>query len=236
MGCDCERNEAIKTDTVPAFVLDAIESDSERIPPPTRRWFERRLGVSLAQVRIAHGAQAQASADRLNVAAYAVGSRIVLGERALRGDSRETDWMLAHEIVHVLQQSTLATNRARWAPRNALEQQADTFAEALLGRHDNPQLGALLPARPRSLLMNPLWLKCSSICAGAGGGLEGVFMDFNIFTKAQGLCQINDCGTPVTPGLQVRGWCVYSCVGGGKKYAVFFINTRCGFVGPHYVF
>jgi hypothetical protein len=74
------------------------------------------------------------------------------------------------------------------------------------------------------------------LCGGANGGNLGVFPDF--VTGQVATCVIDDCGTTITPPIRAQGWCVYSCQveGGGKKYAVFFIKTVCGFVGPYYVF
>jgi hypothetical protein len=219
---------------IPDHVRDAIESAPEPLAPATRRRFERLLGTSLSRVRVLHGSVARSSTARLNVAAYTFGDRIVLGDRALAEDSDGIDWILAHEFAHVLQQSPLADRSQGPVTRGTLERQADSLADSLTGSGYPPMSIRLLAAPAGSLLLNPIWARCSSLCAGAGGGLEGMFFDFK--TGVRTICQITDCGRTFTPAVRARGWCVYSCAGEGKKYAVFFINTVCGFVGPYYVF
>jgi hypothetical protein len=61
-----------------------------------RRRFERKLGVSLEHVRMAHGGTARISANRLNVVAYTVGSRMCsasVRSGTIRRRERDGDWV-----------------------------------------------------------------------------------------------------------------------------------------------
>jgi hypothetical protein len=80
--------------------------------PPTGRdlieWLERRLGRSLADIRIHDTALAGQLAARLGARAFTVGRDIYVRPELLRPVTPEGAALLAHEVVHALQQSGAA--------------------------------------------------------------------------------------------------------------------------------
>ncbi len=73
---------------------------------------ESRLGYDFSDVRVHSGATAAAAAQSLQARAFTVGNRVVLGSNsgAATGPSRQR--LLAHELVHVVQQTGRSPRRS----------------------------------------------------------------------------------------------------------------------------
>ena len=85
--------------------IDAgLRSPGRPLAADTLQSMQARLGHDLGSVRIHTGAQAAASAAALHARAYTVGSDIVFGAGAYAPASAAGRHLLAHELVHVLQQ------------------------------------------------------------------------------------------------------------------------------------
>jgi len=106
----------------------------------------RRLGDTpppfLDQIRIHDDPQSRATADLLNAQAFAYKKHILLGNRGA-----DANWLLAHELAHVLQQAAPAGTKT--AGNASSEQQADRFADTLAGQPAAAQVAAL-PLSPTS--------------------------------------------------------------------------------------
>lgn len=92
--------------TTSSIVHEVLSSPGEPLDGPTRSFFESRFGHDFSRVRLHDGAKAAESASAINARAYAVGRNIVFGPGAFapeRPDGRE---LLAHELVHTLQQNS----------------------------------------------------------------------------------------------------------------------------------
>lgn len=74
------------------------------LPAHTRAFFEPRFGRNFSEVRVHDGAAAQARARAFGAQAFAYGRDIVFGPGRYDPDSREGRRLLAHELVHVVQQ------------------------------------------------------------------------------------------------------------------------------------
>ncbi len=74
------------------------------LDPPTRSFFEERLGTGLGDVRVHTGERAAASAQALGARAYAVGRDVVFGAGEYRPATPSGARLLAHELAHVVQQ------------------------------------------------------------------------------------------------------------------------------------
>jgi Domain of unknown function (DUF4157) len=88
---------------------------------------EQHLGRGLDDVRIQFGEAAAASANTLGAAAYASGRTIVLGH-GYQPDTPKGRWLLAHELAHVIQQSTSGGAQSH-ADAATLERTADAAAD-----------------------------------------------------------------------------------------------------------
>jgi hypothetical protein len=78
----------------------------------SRGYFERRLGHDLSDVRIHTGAAAAQSATALSARAYTMGRNIVFGAGEYAPGSPSGRRLLAHELVHVVQQGAAAPRAA----------------------------------------------------------------------------------------------------------------------------
>ncbi|HSJ52275.1 MAG TPA: DUF4157 domain-containing protein, partial [Anaerolineae bacterium] len=74
------------------------------LPPGLRARFEAHLGAGLGAVRLHTGSAAAAAAQRLNARAFTLGQDVVLGAGQYRPDAAAGQRLLAHELVHTVQQ------------------------------------------------------------------------------------------------------------------------------------
>jgi Domain of unknown function (DUF4157) len=91
--------------SAPPSVFATLATSGRPLDPATRGYFEPRLGVSLDAVRVHDDATAAASASDVSARAYTVGNDIVLAGGSYRHGDPAARTVLAHELVHVLQQS-----------------------------------------------------------------------------------------------------------------------------------
>ena len=137
------RNRAIRSvgAAAPPIVDRVLASPGEALAEPERQKFQTGLGRPLAHVRVHHDTLATESADSVGAAAYTVGSHIVLGHGHAPG-SPAYERTLAHELVHVAQQS--GRRAGATIPIGALgsrhEREADHAADQLVrGARVTPQ-------------------------------------------------------------------------------------------------
>jgi hypothetical protein len=111
-----------------------VRSGGEALAPGLRSAMESRLGHDFRRVRVFHDDTAAASAASLGAAGYTVGSDIVLGAGRYRPESRDGRRLLAHELVHVMQQDRGAASGIQLQalddeePADPLEREADQIA------------------------------------------------------------------------------------------------------------
>jgi hypothetical protein len=70
-----------------------------------------RLGHDFSSVRVHDDAQAAASADDIGARAYAFGNHVVFGANGYPLTSAQGQDLLAHELIHVMQQPSTSTGR-----------------------------------------------------------------------------------------------------------------------------
>jgi hypothetical protein len=88
----------------PAAVQEATSSAGQPLDGATRAFFESRLGHDFSRVRVHADAKAAAAARSVNARAYTVGQDVVFGRGRYEPGSRAGRRLLAHELVHVVQQ------------------------------------------------------------------------------------------------------------------------------------
>ena len=94
-----------KEAAIPSIVNKVMHQTGHPLDVSTRSFMEPRFGVDLSQVRIHADALAAKSAAALAARAYTVRNDIVFGTAQYKPGSRATQWLLAHELTHVIQQN-----------------------------------------------------------------------------------------------------------------------------------
>lgn len=89
----------------PPVVTQTLQQDGAPMDTRTKEQMEQRFGQDFSQVRILTGEQAARSAAAIQARAYTCGNRIVFNKGEYRPESAEGQWVLAHELTHVLQQA-----------------------------------------------------------------------------------------------------------------------------------
>jgi hypothetical protein len=83
----------------------AIQRSNQPLSLQERAFFEPRFGHDFSRVRIHADPHSAEMADALHAEAFTVGNNIYFGPEKLKSKTRESDQLLAHELVHVTQQS-----------------------------------------------------------------------------------------------------------------------------------
>ncbi len=94
-----------QTDSAPASVDQALASPGRPLEPVLRQDMEQRFGHDFSKVRVHTDADAERSARDVNANAYTVGHNIVLGAGRFAPGTHEGRRLIAHELIHVVQQS-----------------------------------------------------------------------------------------------------------------------------------
>jgi hypothetical protein len=88
----------------PSIVQSVLNSPGQPLDPMTRAFMEPRLGYDFCRVRVHTDAKAAESAHAVNALAYSVGRDVVFGAGRYKPDTNEGKRLLAHELVHTIQQ------------------------------------------------------------------------------------------------------------------------------------
>jgi hypothetical protein len=103
-GCTCRPGEVPVQTQVR---LDSTRGGGERLTPPLRRFFEPRLGHDLSRIRI-HADDTAAGLSRdLHAKAFTIGPDIYFAQGQFQA---RPGTLLAHELVHTLQQNGLSSD------------------------------------------------------------------------------------------------------------------------------
>jgi len=99
-------------------VLDVVPSGrGAPLPPGLRSSFEERLGYDLTGVRVHTDAEASRMAESVGARAYTVGGAVVFGSGEFRPSTHDGRRLLAHELVHVVQQGGAGRTDRKATPR-----------------------------------------------------------------------------------------------------------------------
>lgn len=90
----------------PAAWRPPREDGGSALPAPARGFFEPRLGHTFADVRVHTDSDAAGQARSINAAAFTVGNHIYVGAGRFAPATDSGRRLLAHELTHVVQQSS----------------------------------------------------------------------------------------------------------------------------------
>ena len=97
--------ESSSPSTAPPIVSDVISGSGQPLDAGTRQFMESRMGQDFSNVQIHTDSHAAASAQAINALAYTSGKHIVFNSGQYQPHSESGKRLLAHELVHVGQQS-----------------------------------------------------------------------------------------------------------------------------------
>jgi len=120
---------------VPPIVHEVLRSPGRPLDPATRAFMEPRFGHDFSHVRIHTGTHAAESAQAVGALAYTVGRNIVFDGDRYAQSSSKGHHLLAHELIHVLQQCGSPCHPSSHIqigePRNQFESKANAVPESL---------------------------------------------------------------------------------------------------------
>jgi Domain of unknown function (DUF4157) len=143
---------------MPSIVREVLSTPGQPLDPSTRAYFEPRFAYDFSRVRVHTDEPAAKSAQAVQASAYTVGRDIVFGAGKYMPETNEGRRLLAHEIVHTLQQgivagSTTARQLEVSQPGDAAEQEAARIAASVTSGAEYGVAGP--PRRPVSIGRSP---------------------------------------------------------------------------------
>lgn len=94
-----------QTDSVPKSVSQVLSESGRPLEPKLREDMEQRIGHDFSRVRVHSSKSAEQSARDINARAYTIRNDIVFGAGQFAPRANKGRQLLAHELVHVVQQS-----------------------------------------------------------------------------------------------------------------------------------
>lgn len=110
------RPESLDDAAPPSSVDAVLASPGSMIEPKLRDRLEQRFGYDFSQVRIHSDADAARSASDVDALAYTVGNAVVFGAAQYAPATPRGQHLLAHELTHVVQQSSLSASGVQRKP------------------------------------------------------------------------------------------------------------------------
>ena len=105
----------------PAVNSELHSGTGEALPDSTRAYMEQRFGSDFSGVRIHRSEHAAESAESINARAYTSGNDIVFNSGEYQPHSASGQRLLAHELVHTLQQTGGVQRKEPSAPASIVE-------------------------------------------------------------------------------------------------------------------
>jgi hypothetical protein len=121
--------------TAPPMVHEVLQSSGQSLDSEARKFFEPRFGHDFGRVRVHIDQKAAESARAVNARAYTVGSNVVFAAGEYAPGVNAGRELIAHELVHTIQQSDAAISPGALQIGEAddsLEVEANKTAQASL--------------------------------------------------------------------------------------------------------
>jgi hypothetical protein len=99
-------NKLLESGDRKQLVQSVLNSSGQPLDSSTRHFMESRFGYDFSRVMVHTDIRAAESARAVNASAYTVGQNIVFGAQAYAPHSADGKKRLAHELAHVVQQSS----------------------------------------------------------------------------------------------------------------------------------
>jgi hypothetical protein len=125
----------------PPIVHEVLRSPGQPLDAKTRAYFEPRFGQDFGEVRLHTGRDAAKSAEALHAIAYAHQSHIVFASGRYEPHTAEGRSLIAHELVHTIQQNSSAPSGGGYSSSANAGQQ-------IFRKPDGPHRGAWVTEEP----------------------------------------------------------------------------------------
>jgi hypothetical protein len=143
----------VPANDVPSVVHDVLNSPGQPLDTVTRAFMEPRFGHDFSRVRVHTDSRAAQSAQEVNALAYTVGNQLVFAPRQYEPNSQRGKKILAHELMHVVQQgagvSGVQSKLSIGEAGDASEHQADRVADAVVA---GESVSSISPISPGSVI------------------------------------------------------------------------------------
>jgi Domain of unknown function (DUF4157) len=144
----------------PPIVHAVLRLSGEPLEMHARALFESRFARNFCHVRVHRDAEAARSAEAVGAAAYTVGHHVVFGNGRYNVASVQGQRLIAHELVHTIQQAGRAPGVSPLRlsrPDEPGEQEAEHFAQMAMS-HTPVTSGTLtsVPSAPASHTLNAI--------------------------------------------------------------------------------
>jgi hypothetical protein len=120
----------------PPIVHEALQSSGKPLDPQIRGYMEERFGYDFEKVRVHSDLKDSISANVLNADAYTVGKDIVFNTDRNKAPMLDKK-LLAHELTHVIQQSSVRRNNSVPSSKLNMEESADIVTSKLPTKSDS---------------------------------------------------------------------------------------------------
>ncbi|HSE38995.1 MAG TPA: DUF4157 domain-containing protein, partial [Blastocatellia bacterium] len=94
-----------------AGLIQSQRNGGERLADSARAFFESRLRYDFSQVRTHTGPEAEEAARAVNARAFTIGRDVFFGAGEYSPETSEGQRLLAHELTHVVQQTSSSSHR-----------------------------------------------------------------------------------------------------------------------------
>jgi hypothetical protein len=94
------------SDEIANEIKDIRSSGGSSLDPDTKKFMEPRFGYDFGNIRIHADEKSARSANSIKALAYTVGNNIVFGEGQYQPNTLNGRRLLAHELIHVIQQAS----------------------------------------------------------------------------------------------------------------------------------
>lgn len=140
LGLQRKARSSVWREQVPGIVHSVLRQSGQPLDTETQSFMQARLGHDFSNVRVHTDVRAAESAGAVDARAYTVGQHIVFNREEYNPGTREGRQLLAHELVHVMQQagSGFATVRGIADPAGTHEHEADRLSSHALSSHAAP--------------------------------------------------------------------------------------------------
>ena len=138
--------------------IQFLKGSGQPLPESARAHFEPRFGRDFSQVRVHTDANAAELAQAVNARAFTVGQDVVFGTGEYAPGTSEGRRLMAHELVHAVQQSDLASNRLRYGTTRDSQNLRVEEKELIQTKARSEQITPLVQHQEEEKLSYKQWL------------------------------------------------------------------------------